>query len=137
MNRGPGSFSGDCSFPVWVAGEWAERCFKRSCEAFISRQFTVVTSSFLSKLCGQQLASRRSELFLHGVALLALGISRITIHKARDGTLRWNSWSRGKAWHTVQLKGAKPRQQLSIVLALLHVSSHSIQTPGIFYRYCV
>lgn len=57
MSSSTGSFAGDCSFPVWVAGERAERCFKRSCEAFISRQFTVVTSSFLSKLCGQQLVS--------------------------------------------------------------------------------
>lgn len=60
MSSGTGSFAGDCSFPVWVAGEWAERCFKRSCKAFISRQFTVVTSSFLSKLCGQQLVSGRA-----------------------------------------------------------------------------
>lgn len=41
----------------------------------MSRQFTVVTSSFLGKLCGQQLVSRHSMLFLHRVALLAAGIS--------------------------------------------------------------
>lgn len=82
MNREPGSSSGD--FPVWVAGEWAERCFKRSCEAVMSRQFTGVTSSFLSKLCGRQLVSTHSVLFLHRVALLAAGISWITVCKARD-----------------------------------------------------
>lgn len=87
MNTGADSLSGDCSFPVWVAEEWAERCFKRSCEAFISRQFTVVVSSFLSELCGQHLVASCSALPL---------CWRLQFHAATHRPQGWDLQSPGK-----------------------------------------
>lgn len=115
MNRGADSLSEDCSFPVWVAGERAERCFKRSWEAFISRQFTVVISSFLSELCGQHLLASCSAPLLEAA-----------VPHCYTPTQRWDLQSPDKA--------KQGWQQHSKVCNSLYISTEFAQRSGDFVQ---
>lgn len=117
MNRGPGSFSGCCSFPVWRAGEWAERCFKRSCDVFINRQFTVVTSGFLSNSVGNTWCPDGLRYFCTALLCQQLAFQELLYVKPGMGLVEMG---------LVEINGAKSGK-FNIVLALLDVNSHHIQ----------
>lgn len=106
-------------FPCLGGRRWAERCFKRSCEVFINRQFTVVTSGFLSNSVGNTWCPDGLRYFCTTSLCWQLAFQELLYVKPGMGLVETG---------LVEIKGVKSGK-FNIVIALLYVNCHSIQ-PG-------